>query len=91
MSELPELLRSVWVRVAADVEPPLDPVVHDDLNVIDQVDSFTIVNLLLETEAAIEQETGTYVTLADETIFDAAKSPLRRWADWVAYVEARRG
>jgi hypothetical protein len=37
----------------------------------------------------LEALTGKYVTLADETIFDAAKSPLRSWAGWVAYVELR--
>lgn len=89
MPELPELLRSALSRVTADMDPPRVFDVQDDLNVIDQVDSFMIVNLLLETEGAIEEKTGNYVTLADETIFDAAKSPLRRWADWVAYVEKR--
>ncbi len=50
-----------------------------------------IVDLLLESESLLEDETRRYVALADETIFDAQHSPLRRWADWVAYVEKRHG
>lgn len=41
------------------------------------VDSFTIVDLMLETEGRIEEAIGRYVPLADETIFDAEKSPLK--------------
>lgn len=89
MTDIPELLRSALLRVTADIDPPLDVAVNDNLNLIDQVDSFTIVNLLLESESALEGATGNYVTLADETIFDAEKSPLRKWSDWVAFVEAR--
>jgi hypothetical protein len=51
------------------------------------VDSFAIVDLLLETEGRIEQAIGRYVPLADESIFDADKSPLKNWTAWNAYVE----
>lgn len=56
-------------------------------NVFDAVDSFAVVDLLLETEGRIEAAYGRYVPLADETIFDAEKSPLKNWSAWNAYVE----
>ena len=56
-------------------------------NVFDAVDSFAIVDLLLETEGRLEATYGRYVPLADETIFDAKKSPLKNWSVWIAYVE----
>lgn len=68
-----------------DTETPIE--LNSSTNIIDTVDSFTIVDLLLETEGRIEQAIGRYVPLADETIFDAEKSPLKNWSDWIAYVE----
>ncbi len=61
----------------------------DDTNLLENVDSFTIVDLLLETEGRLEAAFGRYVPLADETIFDADKSPLKKWSDWVKFVENR--
>lgn len=68
-----------------ETETPIE--LASSTNIIDAVDSFAIVDLLLETEGRIEQAIGRYVPLADETIFDAEKSPLKNWSDWIAYVE----
>jgi hypothetical protein len=87
MDGLEEWLKEALRRVNENVQAPgLDPV-GPDTNVFDQVDSMTIVDLLLETESLLEEKTGEYVPLADETIFDASASPLRKWSDWVAHVE----
>jgi hypothetical protein len=56
-------------------------------NIFDAVDSFAIVDLLLETEGRIEAAYGRYIPLADESIFDAEKSPLKSWLAWNAHVE----
>jgi hypothetical protein len=56
-------------------------------NIFDVVDSFAIVDLLLETEALLESAYGRYIPLADESIFHAEKSPLKNWSAWNAYVE----
>lgn len=78
-----EALKSVLENVETDTPVEL----NDGTNIFDAVDSFAIVDLLLETEGRIEQEIGRYVPLADETIFDAEKTPLKNWSTWVAYVE----
>ena len=59
---------------------------EDDL--FDRLDSFAVVELLLETESEIEKITGRYVPLADESILDSARSPLRRLQGWYDYVTA---
>jgi hypothetical protein len=87
MDGLEEWLREALRRVNENVQSPGLEAVGPDTNVFDQVDSMTIVDLLLETESLLEEKTGEYVPLADETIFDASASPLRRWSDWVAHVE----
>ena len=49
-------------------------------------DSFGIVELLLRTETEVETRTGRYVPLADDTVLDADKTPLRTLDGWIAYV-----
>jgi hypothetical protein len=75
------------ILAGLELEKPIE--LSASTNILDAIDSFAIVDLLLETEGRIEQAIGRYVPLADETIFDAEKSPLRNWADWSVYVEKR--
>jgi hypothetical protein len=58
----------------------------DDFNLFETIDSFAVVELLLQTEAAVEREIGRYVPLADETVLDFEQSPLRRLGSWIDYV-----
>lgn len=63
---------------------------EDDL--FERLDSFAVVELLLETESEVEKVVGRYVPLADESILDNTRSPLRRlqgWFDYVAEAVAR--
>ncbi len=87
MAGFEETLKEALRRVNENVQSPGLEDVGPDTNVFDQVDSMTIVDLLLETESLLEEKTGEYVPLADDTIFDASASPLRRWSDWIAHVE----
>ncbi|MBP1183820.1 hypothetical protein [Methylobacterium sp. PvR107] len=57
---------------------------EDDL--FDKIDSFAVVELLLETESEVEKAVGRYVPLADESILDSTHSPLRRIQSWFDYV-----
>lgn len=89
MLDFDTVLRKALDTVIANLDTcPFDTVTADT-NIIDHVDSFTVVDLLLESEMALEAATGNYVTLADETIFDSEKSPLLNWAGWVEFVESR--
>lgn len=89
MARLEEGLKEALRRVNEHVQAPELESVTPDLDIFDAVDSMAIVDLLLETESLLEEQTGAYVPLADDTIFDASKSPLKRWSDWVAFVERR--
>ncbi len=55
-------------------------------DVYERLDSFAVVELLLETESEIERTVGRYVPLANESILDSTKSPLRRFQGWIDYV-----
>lgn len=78
-----EALATVLENLETDV--PIE--LNDSTDIFGAVDSYAIVDLLLETEGRIEDAIGRYVPLADETIFDADKSPLKKWSTWTAYVE----
>lgn len=84
-----ELLRKALATVLADLDKPELAIVTPETNVFDNIDSFSVVDLMLETEMLLESETGSYITLADETIFDSEKSPLLKWSTWIGYVKAR--
>lgn len=83
------ILREALEAVIANLDTRPFETVTAETNIIDHVDSFTVVDLLLESEMALETATGNYITLADETIFDSEKSPLLSWANWVEFVERR--
>lgn len=57
-----------------------------ETDLFEQLDSFAIVELLMETESEVERATGRYVPLANEQILDVAASPLHRYRDWITYV-----
>ena len=84
-----QVLRETLEKILASIEEPGLRSLTDESNLFENLDSLTVVDMLLEAEMRLEKATGRYVTLADETIFDASKSPLRTWAGWVAYVESK--
>ena len=84
-----QVLRETLEKILATVEAPELKPLTGQSNLFENLDSLTVVDMLLEVEMQLEKATGRYVTLADETIFDASKSPLRTWAGWVAYVESK--
>ena len=84
-----QVLRETLEKILASIEEPGLRSLTDESNLFENLDSLTVVDMLLEAEMQLEKATGRYVTLADETIFDASKSPLRTWAGWVAYVERK--
>ena len=57
-----------------------------ETDLFEALDSFAIVELLMETESEVERAVGRYVPLANEKILDNTLSPLRHYRDWVAYV-----
>ncbi|MFZ6864533.1 hypothetical protein ACO0K7_18030 [Undibacterium sp. Ji67W] len=91
MKEISQILIEAFRLATADLGISALSNVTDDTNIFELLDSLAVVNILLETEMMLEQETGNYVTLANETLFDAEKSPLRKWSSWVEYVGALHG
>lgn len=89
MENLDTLLSTALATVAENLDTNDFEAVTNSTDVFNNVDSFAIVDLMLETEMLLEDKLGRYVTLADESVFDAEKSPLLRWETWVKYVEQR--
>ena len=89
MAELELVLLEALKVVIAQLKKPVLAEINENTNVFENIDSFSVVDLMLETEMQLEAAFGTYVTLADETMFDAEKSPLLKWSKWLSYVEER--
>lgn len=58
----------------------------ENTDIFELIDSFAVVELLLQTEADLETVIGRYVPLADERVLDADKSPLRSLHLWIDHV-----
>lgn len=89
MTKLNDILLTALKNAVAEEYPDLVKNVALDTNLFEIVDSFAIVGVLLESESAIEENFGQYVPLADESIFDASKSPFLCWKNWVDYVQGK--
>lgn len=89
MKDLQNILLRAAELALEDDYPDLAASISDDFNLFEAVDSFGIVNVLLESEGALEKLRGSYLALADESVFDASKSPFLRWQTWVSFVEEK--
>lgn len=86
MNNIEIVLIDAAEKALMDDFPNFKDQVNWDFNIFDAVDSFSLVNILLETELAVENLSGKYTPLASELLFDALKSPFLKWSDWVDYV-----
>lgn len=84
------LARAALKRLSDELELEQLGAIEDDFDIFEAIDSFAIVELLMITEAMLEEEGGTYVPLANEKIFDAEHSPLHSFERWAAHIEEQR-
>jgi hypothetical protein len=91
MSEIEKYLKEAFLAVTIDQYPDLHKYLNPQLNIFDVLDSFNIVDILIESENILQEKLGRYVSLADENIFDASKSPFLTWSSWIFYVEEKYG
>ena len=86
IQEIDEILRLAILEANKTINSPILNEINEDLNIVDFVDSMSIVNILLETESLLFEKFDQKVSIVDETIFDATNSPLKKWSSWVAYI-----
>ena len=86
IQDIDEILRLAIIEANKTINSPTLNEINEDLNIIDCVDSMSIVNILLETESLLIEKFDKKISIVDESIFDATNSPLRKWSSWVAYI-----
>lgn len=59
---------------------------ENNINLFETVDSFSLLSIVIETESALENETGEYVPLADEDLMVDGVSPFSSFNQWVNFV-----
>ena len=65
--------------------------IDDEFNILQNLESISIVDMLLDIEEKIEKEYGVYITLADDKLFHYKDSPMNSWALWIKYVKSKLG
>ena len=83
-----EIVRHSLAEVGREWGRPEFEDVGPNFDVFEMIDSFAVVELLLQTEADLETAIGRYVPLADEQVLDFEKSPLRSLDRWIDHVTA---
>lgn len=86
IQNIDEILRLAINEANKTINSPKLNEINDDFNIIDCVDSMSVVNILLETESLLIEKFDKKISIVDESIFDATNSPLRKWSLWVSYV-----
>ena len=90
--KIEELLHESLLNVLDDFdgkEP--NQKIDDEFNILQNLESISIVDMLLDIEEKIEKEYGVYITLADDKLFHYQDSPMNSWALWIKYVKNKLG
>lgn len=80
------IVRTVLAAAAVEWSRPDLSNPAADVDLFSEIDSFSVVELLLQTEAEVERVSGRYVPLAGDDVLDAEKSPLRSVSNWISHV-----
>ena len=65
--------------------------IDDEFNILQNLESISIVDMILDIEEKIEKEYGVYITLADDKLFHYQDSPMNSWSLWIKYVNNKLG
>tara|TARA_B100001250_G_scaffold411374_1_gene439862 strand:- start:1727 stop:2005 length:279 start_codon:yes stop_codon:yes gene_type:complete len=63
--------------------------IDDEFNILQNLESISIVDMILDIEEKIEKEYGIYITLADDKLFHYQDSPMNSWSLWVKFVKSK--
>ena len=89
--KIEELLLESLLNVLDDSEVKafnLDTI-DDEFNILQNLESVSIVDMILDIEEKIEKEYGIYVALADDKLFHYQDSPMNSWSLWIKYVNGK--
>jgi acyl carrier protein len=80
------LMLSVFENLKNELNIVIEEEITESTNIFEILDSMDVVNLIMETESLLEQELGVYIPLANEETFDAEKSPLKSYKQWLYFI-----
>ena len=86
LDEIKALVDKSILNLKNELNVEIEGEINEDSNLFDILDSMDVVNLIMETESLLEQELGFYIPLANEVTFDAEKSPLKSYKQWLHFI-----
>jgi len=63
--------------------------IHEDMSIYDQVDSFFLLELILDLEKKLKDRYGRYIQIADSDIMSEEKSPFLNINTLVSFLESK--
>ena len=85
MKKINDIIIETLVKLKKEKDIKLS--LKDNTNLLNNFDSFDLVNLILNLEDEIKKEFKIKIQLADENLFDLKKSPLISLRLWKKYVQ----
>ena len=85
MKKINDIIIETLVKLKEEKDIKLS--LKDNTNLLNNFDSFDLVNLILNLEDEIKKEFKIKIQLADENLFDLKKSPLISLRLWKKYVQ----
>ncbi len=73
----------------SDLKEPNLASIDKEFNILQNLESVSIVDMILDIEEKIEKEYGIYITLADDKLFHYQDSPMNSWSLWVKFVNSK--
>lgn len=86
LTEINALMLNVFANLKDELNIDIQEEIIDSTNIFEILDSMDVVNLIMETESLLEQELGFYIPLANEETFDAERSPLLSYKQWLHFI-----
>lgn len=86
LDKVNELMLRVFLNLKEELDIVIEEEITDSTNIFEILDSMDIVNFIMETESLLESELGSYIPLANEETFDAQKSPLLSYKQWLNFI-----
>lgn len=86
LNQINILMLSVFENLKDELNVIIEEEITESTNIFEILDSMDIVNFIMEAESLLEKELGFYIPLANEETFDAQKSPLLSYKQWLHFI-----
>ena len=84
-----DLLLKAIMTVNEDAEVEALSTINDNTKLFELLDSMAILDLILEIENLLQEQTGNYIQIANDKVMDVENTPFKTFGTLCKYVEGK--